>query len=152
MGDTSNKNSVGILAIEVYFPQTFVSLQKLEEYDGVSAGKYTIGLGQRNMAFHGGNEDTVSMGLTVVDRLLTKYSVSPQQIGRLDVGSETPVDQSKSIKSYLMQYFEQHLVTDIQGCDHVNACYGGTQAFLDVCSWVMSPLWYGIFGVVVLDE
>ena len=37
--------NVGILAIEVYFPSTYVDQAKLEEYDGVSKGKYTIGLG-----------------------------------------------------------------------------------------------------------
>jgi len=33
----------GILGIEIYFPQTVVSLQELEKFDGVSQGKYTIG-------------------------------------------------------------------------------------------------------------
>jgi hydroxymethylglutaryl-CoA synthase len=37
--------NVGILAIEIYFPSTFVNQDELEVFDGVSKGKYTIGLG-----------------------------------------------------------------------------------------------------------
>ncbi|KAF7798733.1 hypothetical protein EIP86_009958 [Pleurotus ostreatoroseus] len=37
---------VGILAMEMYFPRRCISEEELEEFDGVSKGKYTIGLGQ----------------------------------------------------------------------------------------------------------
>lgn len=36
----------------------------IEEYDKVGKGKYTIGLGQQNMAFVGDREDIVSICLT----------------------------------------------------------------------------------------
>jgi hydroxymethylglutaryl-CoA synthase len=36
---------VGILAMELYFPSTYVDQGDLEQFDGVSKGKYTIGLG-----------------------------------------------------------------------------------------------------------
>lgn len=39
-----------------------VGVQKdLEVHDGVSAGKYTLGLGQENLGFCGDNEDVISM-------------------------------------------------------------------------------------------
>lgn len=62
--------NIGIKAIEIYFPSqvrtlSFVSIPfmtylqisqcvdqaELEKFDGVSAGKYTIGLGQTKMSF-----------------------------------------------------------------------------------------------------
>jgi hydroxymethylglutaryl-CoA synthase len=43
--DMKAKN-IGILALETYFPPTYVSQQDLEQFDKVSKGKYTIGLGQ----------------------------------------------------------------------------------------------------------
>lgn len=46
------------------------------------------------------------ISLTAVNSLLEKYSVDPKQIGRLEVGSETVIDKSKSIKTFLMQIFE----------------------------------------------
>lgn len=44
--------------------------------------------------------------MTVVTSLLEKYGIDPKQIGRLEVGSETVIDKSKSIKTFLMQIFE----------------------------------------------
>lgn len=44
--------------------------------------------------------------LTAVTSLLDKYGIDRKQIGRLEVGSETVIDKSKSIKTFLMQIFE----------------------------------------------
>jgi len=41
-----------------------------------------------------------------VTSLFEKYKIDPNQIGRLEVGSETVIDKSKSIKTFLMQLFE----------------------------------------------
>ncbi|KAK7274176.1 hypothetical protein RIF29_15254 [Crotalaria pallida] len=81
-------------------------MEVLEAHDGASKGKYTIGLGQDCMAFCTEVEDVISMSLTVVTSLLDKYGIDPKQIGRLEVGSETVIDKSKSIKTFLMQIFE----------------------------------------------
>ncbi|CAB4001840.1 hydroxymethylglutaryl- synthase, cytoplasmic isoform X2 [Paramuricea clavata] len=135
--------NVGILAIEVYFPSTYVDQGKLEEYDGVSKGKYTIGLGQTGMGFCGDREDTNSLSLTVVQNLLEKNSIDPNQIGRLEVGTESILDKSKSVKTVLMQLFEQSGNSDIEGVDTINACYGSTQAFFNALDWVESSAWDG---------
>jgi len=47
-----------------------------------------------------------SLSLTVVASLLQKYNIDPKLIGCLEVGSETVIDKSKSIKTWLMQIFE----------------------------------------------
>lgn len=67
-----NEKHVGILAVEVYTPSTYISQSKLEEHTGVPAGKYTIGLGQEGLAFCGDSEDINSLALTVVNSLLEK--------------------------------------------------------------------------------
>lgn len=59
-----------------------VSQEDLEIYDRVQPGKYTLGLGQKNMAFTGDQEDVVSMSLTAVHSLLEKYEINPRDIGR----------------------------------------------------------------------
>lgn len=69
--------NVGILAMEVYTPYTFVSQEKLESYYGVDAGKYTLGLGQDGLAVCGDCEDVNSLALTVVQSLLEKYASLP---------------------------------------------------------------------------
>nr|QSL83307.1 Hydroxymethylglutaryl-coenzyme A synthase [Nigella sativa] len=148
----SNQKDVGILAIEIYFPPTCVKQEALEAHDGASKGKYTIGLGQDCMAFCSESEDVISMSLTAVSSLLEKYQIDPKQIGRLEVGSETVIDKSKSIKTFLMQIFEEQGNTDIEGVDSTNACYGGTAALFNVVNWVESNSWDGRYGLVVCTD
>ena len=69
--NNSDKN-VGILAIEVYTPSTYISQSDLEEHAGVSKGKYTLGLGQEGLGICGDAEDVNSLALTVVHSLLEK--------------------------------------------------------------------------------
>jgi len=143
--------SVGILALEVYFPSTYVAQEDLEAANAVSKGKYTIGLGQDAMAFTGDREDINSICLTVVQSLLEKYGVSPSEVGRLEVGTESLVDKSKSTKTVLMQLFGPGN-NDIEGATVVNACYGGTAALLNALMWCDSSAWDGRYAIVVAGD
>ncbi|KAJ8924336.1 hypothetical protein NQ315_007132 [Exocentrus adspersus] len=143
---------VGILALELVFPSQYVDQTELEQFDGVSAGKYTIGLGQQKMGFCSDREDINSLCLTVVKKLMERYDVKPSQIGRLEVGTETIIDKSKSVKTVLMQLFEPYGVTDIEGVDTTNACYGGTAALFNSIAWIESSAWNGRFALVVASD
>lgn len=74
----------------------------------------------------------------VVHSLLEKYNIDPRDVGRLEVGTETVVDKSKSVKSVLMDIFQQAGNTNIEGIDTTNACYGGTNALFNAINWVGS--------------
>ena len=63
-------SNVGILGIEIYFPNQYVSQEDLELFDGVGKGKYTIGLGQQAMSFVTDREDINSINLTCLKNLL----------------------------------------------------------------------------------
>ncbi|XP_022248109.1 hydroxymethylglutaryl-CoA synthase 1-like [Limulus polyphemus] len=145
-------DDVGIIDMEVYFPSLYVDQAELEEHDGVSSGKYTIGLGQSQMGFCSDREDINSLCLTVVQRLMDRTKVGYEHIGRLEVGTETIIDKSKSVKSVLMQLFEEFGNTDIEGVDTTNACYGGTAALFNSLSWVESSAWDGRYAVVVAAD
>lgn len=94
--------------------------------------------------------DLYSMALTAVSSLLEKYRIDPNTIGRLEVGTETLLDKSKSCKSVLMQLFGEN--TDIEGVDTYNACYGGTNALLNAINWVESSAWDGRNAIVVAGD
>ncbi|CAG5867081.1 unnamed protein product [Menidia menidia] len=132
---------VGIIAMELYFPSQYVEQAELEQFDGVSAGKYTVGLGQARMGFCSDREDINSLCLTVVQRLMERNALSYDSIGRLEVGTETIIDKSKSVKTVLMQLFEDSGNTDVEGIDTTNACYGGTAALFNAVNWVESSSW-----------
>lgn len=96
--------------------------------------------------------DIYSFALTTVSSLLKKYSIDPKSIGRLEVGTETLLDKSKSVKSVLMQLFQDSGNTNIEGVDTVNACYGGTNALFNAVNWVESSAWDGRDAIVCTGD
>ena len=97
-------------------------------------------------------QDIYSLALTTVSSLLRKYSIDPNSIGRLEVGTETLLDKSKSVKTVLMQLFQESGNTNIEGVDTVNACYGGTNALFNSLSWMESSYWDGRNAIVVAGD
>src|SRR4051794_14842587 len=62
-------SGVGVVAMEAYIPRTYVAQEALEEFDKAGKGKYTVGLGQKAMAFVDDREDINSMAMTAVQQL-----------------------------------------------------------------------------------
>lgn len=144
--------NVGIIGIELVFPSQYVDQTELEEFDGVSAGKYVVGLGQSKMGFCNDREDINSLCLTACRKLIDRNHIKYADVGHLEVGTETIIDKSKSVKSVLMQLFEPHGATDIEGVDTTNACYGGTAALFNAISWVESSAWDGRYAIVICGD
>ncbi|KAF4898612.1 Hydroxymethylglutaryl-CoA synthase [Colletotrichum fructicola] len=145
-------NNVGIKAMEIYVPGQALDQSLFEQHQGVSAGKYTIGLGLNYMNFCNDREDATSLALTAVSSLLKKYNIDPKSIGRLEVGTESLIDKAKSIKTVLTQLFEPAGNTSLEGIDTINACYGGTSALFNAVNWVESRSWDGRDAIVVASD
>jgi hydroxymethylglutaryl-CoA synthase len=137
--------------METYLPSRYVSQAKLEVSDGIPAGKYTVGLGQTAMAFVDDREDINSVALTALQRLLDTYNLKPSDIGRLEVGTESLVDKSKSTKTVLMDLLGGSNAS-VEGATTMNACYGGTAALLNSVAWVESAEWDGRYAVYVAAD
>ena len=86
-------------------------------------------------------EDINSIGMTCVSNLLKRYNIDPKTVGRLEVGTETLIDKSKSLKTFLMQLFPGN--HDIEGVTSINACYGSTAALFNTINWVQSKSYDG---------
>lgn len=93
------------------------------------------------MAFVDDREDINSVCMTAVQRLLDNYGIDPKAIGRLEVGTETLVDKSKSTKTTIMRLLEEAGNRNVEGATVINACYGGTAAFFNSAAWVESSEW-----------
>ncbi|KAM6530085.1 hypothetical protein FALCPG4_008210 [Fusarium falciforme] len=144
--------NVGIKAMEIYVPPQCLDQTLFEKHQGVSAGKYTIGLGLQYMNFCTDREDVCSLALTAVSSLLRKFDIDPKSIGRLEVGTESPIDKAKSVKSVLTTLFEPHGNTSLEGIDTIHACYGGTNALFNAVNWVESRSWDGRDAIVVASD
>lgn len=102
------------------------------------------------MAVCGVAEDAISISLNAFSRLLTRFNLSANQIGRIEVGSESNPDRAKSIKSHLMSLLGR---CSVSGSDNVQACYGGTAALLNAAAWLESSQWdEGKYAVVVAGD
>lgn len=87
-----------------------------------------------------------------VSGLLERYNIDPKSIGRIDVGTETIIDKSKSVKTTLMDLFAESGNFDIEGIDSKNACYGSTAALFNAINWVESKSWDGRNAIVVAGD
>lgn len=83
---------------------------------------------------------------------MEKYNIDPKSIGRLDVGTETIIDKSKSAKTVLMNLFAESGNSDIEGLDSKNACYGSTAALFNAINWVESSSWDGRDAIVTAGD
>ncbi|KAG5440059.1 hypothetical protein PCK2_000571 [Pneumocystis canis] len=92
--------SVGIKGIEIYFPSQCLLQEELEKHDGVSTGKYTVGLGLTMMGFCDDREDIYSICLTTVSR--GSYMNHVYDFYKPDLTSEYPiVDGHYSVACYI---------------------------------------------------
>ena len=88
------------------------------------------------MACVNDREDINSISLTAVKNLLQKHDIDPKLIGRLEVGTETMLDKSKSVKTVLMNLFKESGNYDVEGITSINACYGSTNALFNSLNWI----------------
>mmetsp|Transcript_3701 Transcript_3701/g.6598 ORF Transcript_3701/g.6598 Transcript_3701/m.6598 type:complete len:863 (+) Transcript_3701:78-2666(+) len=178
LNGVGRQQNCGIHTIEIYVPQFYAKMIEVEEWDATPArwgpsviGKYTKGIGMVEVRLPADDEDPVSMSMSCVHRLVERcmregfnetgrYTKDGKPIymwnavGRLDIGSESLIDRSKSMKTYCMDMFERYGdgETNIEGVDMYNACYGGQAAGLVCQSWVESDRWDGRYGIAVATD
>ena len=148
--ETTSRHA-GLHALEVYVPRHAVSAAELETAHGVP-GKYTVGLRMAEWAACDEDEDVVSMALTAVRRLVEAQGLRYEDVGMLQVGTESLLDRSKSVKSHLMALFAPHGCANVEGIDCYHACYGGTAALLACANWVESSAWDGRWAIAVCTD
>jgi hydroxymethylglutaryl-CoA synthase len=132
---------VGVDAIGVYVPKLFVDLTG--EWARARApalaggdiaklvGKVTDGIGVRKMAVVDAHEDCATLAAMAAKRAIDAAHIDPRDIDYLAVGTETTVDQSKSVAAYILGMLERHYGVSLAhvGTPQVQfACVGATYA------------------------
>ena len=136
--------SVGIDAIDYYIPNLFVDMQDLSLARDIPYEKLSQGLGLKKMSIPDSNEDTASLAANALLNLITKNKINPSDIGRIYLGTETGLDSSKPISSYVIEIVEDLLSEkfgsrSFKNCDIVDltfACIGGVDALENCIDWV----------------
>ena len=132
--------TVGIDAVEFWtgnltldLPGTFASV-KDEDPE-----KYTKGLGLYASSFPDAYEDIVTMGANAAYRLMDRKDLAPEDIGRIDVATESAFDNSKPVSTYIAGCLEEVLGGAFKHADKGErkfACLAGTQCLNDAFNWI----------------
>ncbi len=122
-------SEVGLSDIAIYVPPYYLPHAELATAHGIPKEKYNIGLGNHNMAVVPTWEDTVSMAANAGAQVLEKSGTDPGEIHQLIVSTESGVDHSKPVASFVQGLLK--IGTDCRVYEIKNACYGGTAGLVD---------------------
>jgi len=141
---------IGIDALGVAIPRRYVDMVELARARGIEPGKYVEGLGAREMAVAEPGEDTVALAARAASRALAASEVDRNNLGLLIVGTETGVDHSKPVASFVHGLLE--LPRTMRVYDTQHACYGGTAGLMAAVEWIASGAAAGRSALVVCSD
>lgn len=117
--------------------------------------KYTDGLGLYESSLPDAHEDIVTMGANAAYRLMRRKGLTPDDIGRIDVATESAFDNSKPVSTYIAGCLEQVFSGDFH---HANkgerkfACVSGTQCIDDAYNWIRAGRNRGRAALVIATD
>ncbi|MFB6178152.1 MAG: hydroxymethylglutaryl-CoA synthase [Halorientalis sp.] len=148
--------AVGIDAIEIRAGKLELDLaETFAPAQGDDPEKYTKGLGLHSSSFPDAYEDIVTMGANAAHRLMERKGLTPADIGRIDVATESAFDNSKPVSTYIAGCLEQ--VYD-ENFHHANkgerkfACVAGTQSIDDAFNWIRAGRHRGRSALVIATD
>jgi len=125
---------VGAGGMAIYVPQLYLEHRELAEARGVPPNKYLLGLGNRRMSIIPIWEDSVTMAANAAAQLLEQTGTHPEEIHQLVVSTESGVDHSKPVASFVQGLLGIGSRCRIYEIKH--ACYGGTAGIVNSIDWI----------------
>ncbi|MBX3202070.1 MAG: hydroxymethylglutaryl-CoA synthase [Labilithrix sp.] len=150
MNQGTSSSTVGIDAIAIATPRAYLDLVDLAAARDVPSDKYTKGLGAIRMAIAGRHEDPVTLATDAASRLFARGGVDASRIGYVAVGTETGIDHSKPVASYVHGLLG--LPAACRVFDTKHACFGGTAALMGAVEWIASGAARGRSALVVCSD
>jgi len=147
---------VGIDGVEVWSGKLKLDLaETFAPAQGEEPGKFTKGLGLYASSLPDAYEDIVTMAANPAKRLMERHDLTPEDIGRIDVATESAFDHSKPVSTYVAGCLEQVFEGDFH---HANkgerkfACVSGTQALDDAFNWIKAGRNRGRKALVIATD
>jgi hydroxymethylglutaryl-CoA synthase len=132
--------AAGIDDIAIYIPQLYVEASDFARERGLDPVKLERGLGIGQMAIVDTNQDPACLAANACLKIMQKNKLTPDQIGRLYVATESSFDESKAMNSYVIGMLEQVYGEDTFGhCGGIEckfACVSGSYALYDNANWI----------------
>jgi hydroxymethylglutaryl-CoA synthase len=130
----------GIDAIAFDVAKIHLPIKKLALARNIEPEKLEKGLGLLKMTLPDTHQDTVCFGANALTKLILDNAIKLEEIDRIYVGTESSIDSSKPISSFLISLMEQKFGNSILShCDVVDftfACIGGVDAMQNCIDFV----------------
>ena len=148
--------AAGIDDISIYIPQLYLDASDFARARGLDPEKLERGLGIGQMAIVDTNQDPACLASNACLKVMQKNKLTPDQIGRLYVATESALDESKAMNSYVIGMLEQVYGDDTFGhCGGIEckfACVSGSYALYDNTNWIRAGEAEDKYALVVVSD
>ena len=148
--------AAGIDDISIYIPQLYLDASDFAIARGLDPEKLERGLGIGQMAIVDTNQDPACLAANACLKVMQKNKLAPDQIGRLYVATESSLDESKAMNSYVIGMLEQVYGQETFGhCGGIEckfACVSGSYALYDNTNWIRAGEAEDKYALVVVSD
>ena len=148
--------AAGIDDIEIYIPRLYIDAEDFAKARGLDPVKLQKGLGVSQMAIVDSNQDPAILAANACLKIMQKNKLSPEDIGRLYVSTESAFDESKAMNSYVIgmleQVYGQGAFEHCGGIETKFACVSGSYALYDNTNWIRAGEAEGKYALVVVSD
>jgi len=147
---------VGIDDLAIYVPKLYIDYKDFAEARGIDPRKLVYGIGVKKMALVDTNQDPACMAANACLKLMQKNRLHPEDIGRMYVATESGLDESKAMNSFVIGMLEQ--VYGESSFEHAGgieckfACVSGSYALYDNTNWIRADENNGKAAVVIVSD
>ncbi|HJS82878.1 MAG TPA: hydroxymethylglutaryl-CoA synthase [Nitrososphaera sp.] len=147
---------VGVDDLAIYVPKLYLDYKDFAEARGIDPQKLEYGIGIKKMALADTNQDSACMAANACLRLMQRNHLHPEDIGRLYVATESSLDESKAMNSFVIGMLEQIYGEDsfehAGGIECKFACVSGSYALYDNTNWIRADENNGKAAVVIVSD
>ncbi len=131
---------IGIQAISFDVAKIHLPIKTLAIARNIEPEKLEKGLGLLKMTLPDVHQDTVVFGANALTKLILNNNIDLREISRIYVGTESAIDSSKPISSFLSSLMEEKFGDGVLSeCDVVDftfACIGGVDAMQNCMDFI----------------
>jgi hydroxymethylglutaryl-CoA synthase len=147
---------VGIDDLAIYVPKLYIDYKDFAEARGIDPQKLEYGIGIKKMALVDANQDPACMAANACLRVMKKNDLNPRDIGRIYVATESSLDESKAMNSFVIGMLEQVYGEDslehAGGIECKFACVSGSYALYDNANWIRAGENNEKFAIVIVSD
>ena len=143
-------SDVGVSEVAIYVPAYYISHEDLAEERNIPKEKFHLGLENYKMAIIPNWEDTVTMAANAALQLLERSGTDPEEIQQMVVSTESGVDYSKAVASYVQELLNIGTRCRIYEVKH--ACYGGTAGLVNSLDRIYRNTKFNGKAIVIMTD